>query len=382
MRIVVILPTYNEKENIAGLLDTLEGITGKIRNHAFCFLVADDTSPDGTEEVVKKYQKSHQNVYLLTGKKEGLGKALLRGMAYATNNLEAEILVQMDADLSHDPEVLPQMIAEIDKGADFVLGSRYIPGGSIPDNWGAIRKLYSVIGNAIVRFGLGFTQVHDWTGGYRVYRRKFYELSKRHLSRYGGYVFQIAFLHKSILNGAKVAEVPFHFTDRRYGHSKIIPSQYIRDIFVYIAKSRTRSLMSGPFLKFCVVGGIGFIINTVILELFVAFGFHPAAGSAVGAEIAIISNFILNNMWTFRHRKIEGKRVWGKFMQFNAASVGAIVLQAGTVAVGSMIWGDNGKIVLSGVPLVFRLYQLYYIIGVGFGLIWNYTMYSKVIWKK
>lgn len=369
MKIVVILPTYNERDNIAGLLDRLESITGNISNHTFSFLVVDDNSPDGTEDVIKKYQKSQKNVHLLTGKKEGLGKALLRGMAYATGKLNAEILVQMDADLSHDPEVLPKMIAEIDKGADFVLGSRYIPGGSIPDNWGPVRKFYSVVGNEIVRFGLGFPKVHDWTGGYRVYRRKYVELSQNHLSKYRGYVFQIAFLHKSILNGAVVAEVPFHFSDRRYGHSKIVPSQYIRDIFVYIGKSRVRSLLTGPFLKFCVVGSIGFIINTLVLELFVAVGFHPAIGSAVGAEVAIISNFFLNNMWTFRHRKIESNRLLGKFLQFNTTSIGAIVLQAGTVAVGSGLWGVG-------------LYRYYYVLGVGFGLIWNYTMYSKVIWKK
>lgn len=369
MKITVILPTYNERDNIEGLLDTLERITEKISGHTFSFLIVDDESPDGTEEVVKKYQKTHKNVFLLSGKKEGLGKALLRGMAYATGKLNAEALVQMDADLSHDPEVLPKMIVEIDKGADFVLGSRYIPGGSIPDNWGPIRKLYSVVGNEVVRFGLGFPSVHDWTGGYRVYRRKFVELSINHLAQYRGYVFQIAFLHKSILHGAKVSEVPFHFTDRRYGHSKIVPSQYIRDIFVYIGKSRIRSLIYSPFLKFCVVGSIGFIINTVVLELFVAFGLHPAVGSAVGAEAAIISNFLLNNMWTFRHRKIEGNRIIGKFLQFNTTSLGAIILQAGTVAIGSFFWGV-------------KLYHFYYVLGVGFGLIWNYTMYSKVIWKK
>ncbi len=369
MRIAVIIPTYNERENIVTLLDGLETSAKRIANHHVSFVVVDDTSPDGTGDIVLDYQKHHKDVFLVTGQKEGLGKALLHGMTYADSKLHADIMVQIDADLSHDPNVSPKFISAIDKGADFVVGSRYIKGGSIPNNWALYRKIYSVIGNAIVRFGLGYPKVHDWTGGYRAYKRRFYQEAKDELVKYRGYVFQIAYLHKSILGGARVTEVPIHFTDRRFGHSKIAPSEYIRDVLWYVASSRIKSILEHPFVKVCVVGGIGFIINTVVLELFVFFGVHPGIGSAVGAEFAIVSNFTLNNAWTFRARKIEGSRRFKKFLQFNTTSLGAIVIQAGTVTVGTLFFG-------------LFTYRYFYILGVGIGLIWNYIMYSRVIWKK
>lgn len=370
MNIVVILPTYNERENIIPLLSELETLKPLIKKHTLLFLVADDTSPDGTKDVVEAYRKTHKNVFCISGKKEGLGKALLRGMTYAVNELHADIIVQMDADLSHDPKKLPLFIEAIDHGADFVVGSRYIKGGSIPDNWGLHRKIFSVVGNAIVRYGLGYPHIHDWTGGFRAFKKRFFLETKEEMNAYSGYVFQIAFLHKSVKRGARVVEVPFHFTDRLYGRSKIAPFEYIKNVLAYVGVSRIQELIHGSFGKFAVVGTIGFIINTVVLVGLKKIGIHPAIGSALGAECAIISNFFLNNAWTFQDRKVTGKRkTFGKFIQFNGTSVGAIVIQSVTVYIGTLIFG---------IPAYFYSY----IIGVGFGLIWNYWMYSRVIWKK
>ena len=369
MKIVVIIPTYNERENIISLLEQLSAVTKPLTHHQCIFVVVDDTSPDGTAEVVKAYCKIHPNTVLISGKKEGLGKALLRGMTYAIDQLDADAIAQIDADLSHDPMAFAKFVAALDKGSDFAIGSRYIPGGSIPDNWGLHRKIYSVLGNAVVRYGLGFSSVHDWTGGYRLYRTSYAERLRAQMSKYRGYVFQIAFLYKSILLGANVTEVPIHFTDRQFGHSKIAPSEYIRDVLVFVFRQRIKRLVYGPFLKFCVVGGIGFIINTVVLELAVHRGFHPAFGSLGGAELAILSNFFLNNAWTFGSRKVVGFKMIAKFLQFNTTSIGAILVQAGTVFVGTHLFGVS-------------TYRWFYVLGVGFGLIWNYTMYSKVVWKK
>lgn len=369
MNTVVILPTYNERENINILLDGIISVWQRISGHKLTILVVDDKSPDGTSAVVTAYRKKHPNVLLLTKNKEGLGSALLYGIAYALDTLHAEIIVQMDADLSHDPESLPHFMRAIDNGADFAVGSRYIEGGSIPDNWGIHRKLFSIVGNGIVRFGLGYTYVHDWTGGYRAYTAKIARFSRTALSKYQGYVFQIAYLHKSILLGARVAEVPIRFTDRKFGHSKIAPSQYIRDVLRYVFRQRIKQVITGSFGKFLVVGTIGFIINTVILELLVRLGIHPAIGSGAGAELAIISNFILNNSWTFGSRRARGLAAIAKFFQFNVTSLGAVLIQSGTVWLGSMAFGVSA-------------YRWFYLFGVGIGLLWNYIMYSKVIWKK
>jgi dolichol-phosphate mannosyltransferase len=369
MKIAVIIPTYNERENIRSLLDRLLAVTKPLAHHQCTFIVVDDTSPDGTAQVVKAYRKTHPNTVLISGKKEGLGKALLRGMTYAIDDLGADAIAQIDADLSHDPTAFGKFVSALDNGSDFVIGSRYITGGSIPSNWGLHRKIYSVLGNAVVRYGLGFSSVHDWTGGYRLYRASYAKRLREQMNKYRGYVFQIAFLYKSILLGADVAEIPIHFSDRQFGHSKIAPSEYIRDVLTFVFRQRVKRAIYGPFLKFCVVGSIGFAINTIILEVLVTLGMHPAWGSAVGAECAIVSNFLLNNNWTFGTKKIAGIRLIRKFFQFNVTSLGAIFLQAGTVLVGTHLFG-------------IQQYRWFYVPGVGFGLLWNYAMYSRVIWRQ
>jgi dolichol-phosphate mannosyltransferase len=368
MKAVLLLPTYNERENIITLLDRLrQAVTHS--GFEVAYLVIDDSSPDGTARVVREYAVKHDHVILLTGKKGGLGKALLRGMEYAVGKLDADVILQMDADLSHDPGDAPKFLKAISEGADFAVGSRYIPGGSIPGNWGLHRKIFSIVANAIVRMGLGYPRVHDWTGGYRAYRKRFVDQNKEAVRRYSGYVFQIAFLHGAVKAGAKIVEIPIHFSDRRFGRSKIVPSKYIMNVFEYIFRARLMSLKNGPFKKFAVVGTIGFVINTLALEFFVAHGVHPGLASAVGAELAIISNFILNNRWTFRERRVTGIKKFFKFLQFNVTSIGAIIIQSGTVITGSLIFGIG-------------FYRFYYLLGVGLGLIWNYWMYSNVIWKK
>lgn len=369
MNVVLILPTYNERDTILVLLDQVREVLSSLSHHTIHYLVVDDSSPDGTGEAVLEYAKTHKRVQLLSGKKEGLGRALLRGMTHAVESMDADVLIQMDADLSHDPKVLPQFLEKIDQGFDFVVGSRYIKGGAIPENWGINRKIYSVFGNSVVRFGLGFVQVHDWTGGYRALRKEYFIKNKEQLSKYTGYVFQIAFLHKAIVQGAKVTEVPIHFTDRRFGKSKIAVGEYIKDIFEYIFTSRLYSLRYGPFKKFALVGLLGFLINTIILEFFVhGIGTSPEIGSIIGAECAIISNYFFNNRWTFRDRRIGPEQRIQKFIQFNVASVGAIIIQAGTIFAGTHMFGD-------------QTYRIFYLFGVGIGLVWNYIMYSRVIWK-
>jgi dolichol-phosphate mannosyltransferase len=155
MKLVIILPTYNERDNIVRLLDLLHEILSDVDLYDISYLVVDDTSPDGTKEVVITYQKKHADVFVISGAKEGLGKALLRGMTHAVEEMHADVILQMDADLSHDPKAIPKFLTAISKGSDFVIGCRYIKGGSIPENWGFHRKIFSIVANSIVRFGLG-----------------------------------------------------------------------------------------------------------------------------------------------------------------------------------------------------------------------------------
>ncbi|MBI5613860.1 glycosyltransferase [Candidatus Gottesmanbacteria bacterium] len=372
MRISVIIPTYNERENILVLLDTLKRAVSKVQQHTFSYVIVDDNSPDGTGATIAAYQKKHKDVFLLSGKKEGLGKALLRGLVYAATKLHADILAQMDADLSHDPRSFPQFIEAIDSGADMAVGSRYIPGGSIPENWGTHRKIFSIVGNSIVRFGLGYSHVHDWTGGYRAYKKSFFEKIQDELSSYSGYVFQIAFLHKILKLHANVSEVPIQFTDRRYGKSKIAPSEYIRNVLYYVGSERSKAFMTSSFLKFLVVGGFGFVVNAVVLKVFhESVGVSPILANLIGATLAIFSNFNLNNIWTFKERKVKSPVEYVlKLIQFYFTSAfGVILIQTGTIYFGIAFFGKEG-------------YFLYFLIGTALLLVWNYVFYSLVIWKK
>jgi dolichol-phosphate mannosyltransferase len=373
MKVVIIIPTYNEVKNIGRLLEYLfEKIFPKIDTKKFDMqiLVVDDTSPDGTAKVVKKLQKKYKKLHLfLNKKKAGLGGAYMKGMEYATDSLGAEVMFEMDADFSHDPEVIPAFLKKISQGYDLVLGSRYIKGGSIPKDWGFHRKIQSRLGNLIIRIILSKFDIHDWTTGYRALTTKlFQELrSEMNKAEFFGYTWQIGFLHKTIRKNYKVAETPIHFIDRTYGQSKL-GFEYFKNTLFYIFTIRFKELQQ--IIKFAVVGTIGFIVNYSAMEIFYkAFGISPDNSAALGAELAIISNFTLNNLWTFNHKKIKTfKKIAGKFLQFNLFSIGAVIIQKVVIWSGIKLFGQD-------------LYQLYFIVAVGLAMILNYIIYTRVIWK-
>src|SRR3972149_5915822 len=300
MKVVVINPTYNERENIGPLIEEEQKVFKKISKHEMYILVVDDSSPDGTHKVVQEKMKKFKNLHLAIGGKQGLGAAYIRGMDYAINQMGADVIFEMDADFSHDPLKIPEFLEKINEGYDFVIGSRYIKGGSIPANWGIHRKIFSVLGNLLVRFILGRFQVHDWTGGFRAVRKEFFQKNHEKIYGFAGYTFQVGFLYYSLLAGAKVAEVPINFVDRKYGKSKIAPLNYIITLLFYVVKMRITELWR-RFAKFLAVGGVGFIINAVALRVGVEnLKWAPAPANLAGAALAIFSNFNGNNLWTFR----------------------------------------------------------------------------------
>ena len=148
---IVIIPTYNERENIQKVVPILLEVFKKSPNWNMGILVVDDTSPDKTYEVVSQLSKKNPRVHLLVNKKKsGLGGAYLKGMAEAFGNLHADVVFEFDADLSHDPTKIPAFLKKLDEGYDMVLGSRYIAGGGIPQDWGWYRKILSVWGNLFI----------------------------------------------------------------------------------------------------------------------------------------------------------------------------------------------------------------------------------------
>jgi dolichol-phosphate mannosyltransferase len=281
-------------------------------------------------------------------------------------------MFEIDADLQHDPHKIPEFIKKIEEGCDMVVGNRYSDGGSIPENWPLIRKIFSIVANIFVKTVFTKFSIHDWTGGYRALKKEVFLKEKPKLNNYRGYIFQISFLHKAVRDGFKIGEVPFHFSDRTLGSSKIAPLGYIIDVVKYVVFSRIKELVFGKFGKFLVVGGIGFVINAVTLKVLVeSLRWHPASANLVGAALAIFSNFNINNIWTFKATKSTNLISYViKLLGFYISSAtGVIFIQTGTIFLGTHFFGQKN-------------YFIYFLIGTSFLLIWNFTMYSKVIWKK
>jgi dolichol-phosphate mannosyltransferase len=212
MRATICLPTYNERENLERMLHALSP-------HGVRVLVIDDNSPDGTGELADRLSSELPFVAVLhRERKEGLGPAYLAGFRRALAD-GAELILEMDCDFSHDPADVPRLIAACDDGADLALGSRYVPGGSIP-NWGFARRAISAGGNIYARALLS-SPVHDLTGGFKCYRRTVLETIDLDAVDSKGYAFQIETTYRAARAGFSVVEVPIVFVDRRVGQSKM-----------------------------------------------------------------------------------------------------------------------------------------------------------------
>lgn len=244
MKAVVLIPTFNERDNILRLLNSLKKVFKKIKGWNLSILVVDDTSPDGTAQVVQQYRKRDKNVRLLLRKKKvGLGAAYLAGMKKAFEELEADVVVVMDADLSHKPEYLPDLLKKILSGADFVVGSRRIPGGAIPQEWPVHRKFLSIGGNTLVTIFLGSRVLTDWTSGYRAIRKGVYKKVRQMIvedkAEFRGYTFNISFAYHAITEGFKVTEIPIKFPDRKRGESKL-GLEYLFHTPLFLFKTRLK----------------------------------------------------------------------------------------------------------------------------------------------
>jgi len=375
---VVVIPTYNEAETIGKMIDHLFTKTfPSIKNWQMKLLIVDDTSPDGTYKIVQKLQKKYKDLYLyLNPKKMGIGYAYVVGFREAMKKLGADVVIEFDGDFQHPPETIPQLLKEIENGYDYVLGSRKIPGGSVPKEWGAKRKFFTFVGGFIARFILffpskAFFQITDPTTGLKASRVKGFvdRMDMDHLFSYK-FGYKLEFLYKMVKLGAKVKEIPLKFQLRKAGSSKIAPDT-AKDIFRTVILCRWHDKTTQSFFKFAVVGFIGYLVNAAGLEILYRLGLPPSWAAAGGAELAIISNFTLNNLWTFSYKKISGAvNVLKKFLAFNLTSAGAVVIQFVVVGLGTKLTGDQWR-------------QVWLVIAIGFFIIpYNWLMYNKFIWKK
>ena len=332
MKIVVILPTYNEKDNIGLIIQALREQFQKIP-HDMQILVVDDNSPDGTADIVRAARESFVNLHLITGEKQGLGAAYVRGMKFAINELHAEVVMEMDSDFSHKPVDVPRLIEAVAGGADFVIGSRYVPGGKIPDDWSLLRRMNSRWGNVFARYVAGMYAVRDCTAGFRAIRASIIKKIDLDALKVRGYAFQISLLHEAILNHAKVLEVPVEFVDRKRGQTKLGLSDIIEFMlnawWIRFERSRT-------FLRFAAVGSIGVVVNLAAFTQFMAMGLNKFIASPLAIELSIITNFLMNNFWTFRERENDDK-IHIRGVKFNIVSFASLGVSYGTFLLFSRI---------------------------------------------
>lgn len=214
MKTIVVIPTYNEKQNIEAMAQAvLEQLPqdGSI-------LFVDDNSPDGTGEIIDSISLRENRVHCLhREKKEGLGRAYVAGFTKALE-MQADRIIEMDCDFSHDPAMIPQMI-EASLKSDVVIGSRYIPGGKCV-NWPFRRLLISKMGGLFVRTVTGMP-IKDPTGGFKCFRREVLESIDLKTIQSSGYSFQLEMNHRTWMAGFKIKEIPITFAERRAGYSKI-----------------------------------------------------------------------------------------------------------------------------------------------------------------
>jgi dolichol-phosphate mannosyltransferase len=214
----LILPTYDEAENIEAIVDAARAVLAQAAPGAHRILVVDDGSPDGTGAIADRLAARHEEVEVLhRTTREGLGPAYLAGFARALDGGAAFVL-EMDSDFSHDPADLARLLAAA-ADADVVLGSRYVAGGSVTD-WGRARRLVSRGGSWYARRVLGLS-VRDLTGGFKCFRREVLEAIDLPTVRSRGYAFQVELTHRAVRAGFRVVELPIVFRDRRAGQSKM-----------------------------------------------------------------------------------------------------------------------------------------------------------------
>jgi len=367
LKVVIILPTYNEKEIIELTIKEVGRTISEIKDFNCEILVVDSLSPDKTGEIVEKLASENPNLHLLTVHERGLGLALVKGYEYAFGELHADIVLQMDADMQHNPKDIPKLLAPFNQGADFVQGSRFIKGGG--NNLEPHRRFLSWAANWSARILFGALNSHEFTTSFRAFTKQVYEKIDFNKVPHKGksFIFQPAFLYAALENKVEIIEVPIVFTDRRKGYSKMDMFQYSSSLLKYGIKCRMKK--HAKFLKFCIVGSSGALIQSIIYGLFKS-KIHPSLAIAIGAELAIINGYIWNNKWTFSDRKISENKV-KKFFQYNLGSLGSLLIQALTVGVGTYFFGRSQMVD-----------WLFACLGIGIGLIWNFLFYSKIVWKK
>lgn len=234
LKVAIVTPTYNEAKNIKTLLSGLEDVCNGINGVNFTVMVVDDSSPDGTAKVALDYAnkvkaKNFSVEVLIRKEKDGIGKAYIYGFNEVIKR-GFDYVIQIDADLSHNPKYIADLVAEAKKGTDFITTSRYMPGGAILD-WDIQRRILSLGGNLYTRFFLG-SKITDYTTGLNMFSVKLLKKLDVNSLEYGGYAFFTELKYLALLNTDSYDQIPLIFTDRQHGKSKMPKNTVLINLFL------------------------------------------------------------------------------------------------------------------------------------------------------
>jgi dolichol-phosphate mannosyltransferase len=370
-RVIIVMPVWNEAENIKEMISVLLTKEFPTIKAEMSLLIVDNHSEDGTEKVVAEASEKYKNVHIIQQDRPGLGWAYVRGMQHAMRELKADAILEMDGDFQHPTRFVKPMVDAYLEGADYCIGSRYIEGGSVPKEWALTRRAVSFFGNLFIRTVLVNFKIHDLTTGFRLTRVKGVldqiELEKlRELNRFA---YKVDLLYQSLKRSKKTVEVPLEFAARTKEKSKFNWKEMMATFKVAIIlgiKDKIR------FIKFGIVGFTGFVVNYIGLELLKKAGLSTYFAALIATELAIISNFIFNNIWTFKDKELKKiSDIIVQFVKFNVSSLFAVIVQPLIVTGAAKLFGDTSLVRLLG--LVFAL--IFVIVP------YNYVVYNLFIWK-
>lgn len=365
-KVVIIIPTYNEAAVIHETITAVFNETRSIPNTDVHVLVFDSASTDSTQHIVADLAASNDKLHLKTElKKSGLGSAYLQAMRFAMTELNADIVFEFDADLSHQPRYIAPMLEKIKTG-DVVVGSRYVADGCIPADWGWHRKVLSMLGNWVARAVLT-PKYKDFTSGFRATRRAalLQALPEKFLSNHYAYKLQLLWLlHK---NKAKIDEYPIEFIDREKGVSKLPANSVVDSLRVVLT---LRYYEMKRYINMCLVGLSGMTVQFLVYN--VSRHYLPPFGSTqIAVTVAIVNNFLLNSHFTFKQRqRISHYKKARSMAIFLAYSVAFIYLQSYWQAAGVALFGEG---ILKENSIIF--------VGMVLGSFLNYFIYSRIVWR-
>lgn len=361
-RLSIVVPTYNERDNIAPLIEKLDAALAGI---AFEIVIVDDNSPDGTAELAKRIARTRTDVRCIhrVGRR-GLSSACIEGMASSA----ADYVAVIDADHQHDETILPQMLARAEEGADIVVGSRYTGTGSSEAGFSRGRQAGSTIATRLSGMLTG-KALSDPMSGFFLLRRSLFDELVPTLSTEGFKILLdiIVSADRARKGQLAIAEVPYSFRPRFAGESKMSPLIVAQFLGLIVSKI-SRGILPTSFLLFSLVGASGVVVHLATLSLaYEVLGFNFAMSQLVATLVAMTTNFILNNELTYADKRLRGVKFWWGLLSFY------VVCSFGTIAnvsVASMLFESHlANFFIAGIA------------GAVMSVVFNYSVTRMFTWR-